>query len=283
MNAALSIDLESYWHAELLRKRVDRQAADDRVLPATLPLLDLLADRGVQATFFIVGEVIETHPALVQRIANEGHEIGCHTYTHRPLWELTETQFDDEVSRFNQIVEQHLPGVKPRGFRAPTFSLSPNTSWMLGVLARHEYRYDSSVFPIRTPLYGVPNAPSAPYRPAPNLIDSDPAAPIVEWPLTAWRIGGVKIPVCGGFYLRVLPMSLIRYGLLQAQKQGPIVIYLHPWELDPDTPRVPLSRRDAFITYYNTGVPMRRRLETLLDIFDFAPMWDVLSEKLCKK
>ncbi len=278
MNAALSIDLESYWHAELLRKRVDRQTADDRVLPATLPLLDLLAERGVRATFFVVGEVIEAHPVLVQRIVEDGHEIGCHTFTHRPLWELTATEFDEELSRFAQVVEQHLPGVKPRGFRAPTFSLSPDTAWALGVLARRGYTYDSSVFPMRTPLYGVADAPPAPYRPAPNLVDSDPAAPIVEWPMTAWRMGPLTIPVCGGFYLRVLPMPLIVHGLRQAQKQGPVVIYLHPWELDPDTPRASLSRRDYFITYHNTGASMRRRLETLLDNFDFAPMQVVLDE-----
>ena len=95
--------------------------------------------------------------------------------------------------------------------------------------------------------------------------------------MTAWRIGPLTIPVCGGFYLRVLPMPLILHGLHQAQKQGPIVIYLHPWELDPNTPRLPLSRQDTFITYHNTGAPMRSRLETLLDNFDFAPMWDVLG------
>jgi polysaccharide deacetylase family protein (PEP-CTERM system associated) len=277
MNAALSIDLESYWHAELLRKRIDRSTADDRVLPATLPLLDLLADRGVRATFFVVGEIIETHPALVQRIVRDGHEIGCHSFSHRPLWDLTETQFDAELSRFAESVGRHLPGVKPRGFRAPTFSLSPATAWALAVLARRGYGYDSSVFPLRTPLYGVPGAPPVPYRPAPNLVDSDPTAPIMEWPMTAWRAGPLTIPVCGGFYLRVLPMSVILRGLRQAQKQGPIVIYLHPWELDPDTPRLSLSARDRFITYHNIGEQMRRRLEMLLDNFDFAPMWDVLS------
>ncbi|HEY54581.1 MAG TPA: DUF3473 domain-containing protein [Caldilineae bacterium] len=274
--AALSIDLESYWHAELLRKRIDRRSADDRVLPATLPLLDLLAKRGVRATFFVVGEIIESHPALVQRIVQEGHEIACHSFSHRPLWDLSEAQFDAELARFSEIVGRHLPGVKPRGFRAPTFSLSPTTAWALDVLAQHGYRYDSSIFPLRTPLYGVPNVPPAPYRPAPNLVDSDPTSPIVEWPMTAWRAGPLTIPVCGGFYLRVMPMPLILHGLRQAQKRGPIVIYLHPWELDTDTPRLPLSRGDTFITYHNIGAVMRRRLETLLDNFDFTPLWDVL-------
>lgn len=277
MKAALSIDLESYWHAELLRKYVDRNSDDDRVLPATLPLLDLLSDRGVRATFFTVGEIIEEHPALVRRIVAEGHEFACHSYSHRPLWELTEIDLGIELTRFSRSVERHLPGVKPIGFRAPTFSLSPDTAWALAVLARHGYVYDSSVFPMRTPLYGVPGAPAQPYRPAPNLVESDPAAPIWEWPLTAWRVGPLTIPVCGGFYLRVLPMSLILHGLRKAQRQGPIVIYMHPWELDAGTPRFSLSARDRFITYHNIGAPMRARLEKLLDNFEFGTMSDILG------
>jgi len=274
--AALSIDLESYWHAELLRTRVDRAHADDRVEAATRPLLDLLARRGVRATFFIVGEVIESHPDLIQTIVAAGHEVGCHTYTHRPLWELDETTFEEEILRFQQALGDAAPGVIPRGFRAPTFSLSPDTTWALDVLARHGYAYDSSVFPMKTPLYGVPGAPPAPYRPGPDLISTDPAAPLLEWPMTAWRIGPLTIPVCGGFYLRVLPMPLILHGLRAAAQRGPIVIYLHPWELDPDTPRVPLSAQDRFITYHNIGRAMQKRLEALLDAFDFQPMNEIL-------
>ena len=274
--AALSIDLESYWHAELLRKRVDRAGALDRVEEATRPLLALLAQHGVRATFFTVGEVIETHPELIRDIVAAGHELACHTYTHRPLWELDEAAFEEEIVRFNALVARVTPGVRVRGFRAPTFSLSPATSWALNVLARHGYTYDSSVFPMKTPLYGIPDAPMHPYRPAANLVDEDPASPLVEWPMTVWRVGPVTVPVCGGFYLRALPMRLILHGLKQAAKTRPIVIYLHPWELDPDTPRIPLPRRDRFITYHNLGQPMRRRLETLLDAFTFARMGDLL-------
>ncbi|RME84397.1 MAG: DUF3473 domain-containing protein, partial [Caldilineae bacterium] len=276
MQAALSIDLESYWHAELLRRHVDRSRADDRVLPATLPLLDLLAEREVRATFFIVGELIEQYPALIRRIAREGHEIACHTYTHRPLWELSERDFGIELERFREALGRVLPGVTPRGFRAPTFSLVPTTAWALGVLARNGYAYDSSVFPIRTPLYGVPGCPARPYRPAPNLIDHDPAAPIWEWPMTVWRIGPIALPVCGGFYLRVLPMPLILLGLKRAARRSPVVVYLHPWELDDQTPRLPLSPRDRFITYYHIGAEMRRRLTLLLNRFDFRPLGEHL-------
>lgn len=275
--AALSIDLESYWHAELLRRFVDRTTADDRILPATLPLLDLLAGRGVRATFFVVGEIIDQYPALIRRILAEGHELGCHGFTHRPLWEMTEAELDVELSLFAAVLKRQLPGVRPQGFRAPTFSLLPNTAWALAVLARHGYAYDSSVFPLHTPLYGVPGCPPVPYRPAPSLLTSDPAAPIAEWPLTAWHVGPLTLPVCGGFYLRTLPMPLITHGLAAAAEQGPIVVYLHPWELDPGTPRLPLSRRDLFITYHNVGAPVRKRLETLLDRFSFRPMLETLQ------
>ena len=274
--AALSIDLESYWHAELLRTRIDRQQADDRVEAATRPLLELLARRQVYATFFIVGEVIERHLQLIHHILDAGHELGCHTYTHRPLWELDATTFDAELTRFQQILDAVVPGVKPQGFRAPTFSLSPDRSWALDVLARHGYTYDSSVFPLKTPLYGIAGAPLIPYRPAPDLVSQDPTAPLIEWPLTAWRVGPVTIPVCGGFYLRALPMPIILHGLKVAAQQGPIVIYLHPWELDPGTPRIPLPARDRFITYHNTGHAMQKRLTKLLDLFHFQPMGQIL-------
>ena len=277
MRAALSIDLESYWHAELLRTRFHRASADDRVEAATRPLLTMLARRGIKATFFAVGEVIEAHPDLIREIVAAGHELGCHTTTHRPLWELDEAAFEEEIVRFQRIVADVAPGVKPRGFRAPTFSLSPDTAWALDVLARHGYAYDSSVFPMKTPLYGVPGAPPAPYRPASDLIHEDPAAPLLEWPMTAWRIGPAVIPVCGGFYLRVLPMPVILHGLKAAAKQGPVVIYIHPWELDPGTPRMPLSAQNRFITYHNTGRAMQKRVEKLMDVFDFHPMGQILE------
>lgn len=276
--AALSIDLESYWHAELLRNHVDRAQADDR-LHATVPLLlDLLAARGIRATFFIVGEVIDAHPDLVQTIAAQGHEIGCHTYSHRPLWELNAVTFAAELRQFAAAMARHLPGVSVQGFRAPTFSLSPATAWALPVLTRFGYTYDSSIFPLKTPLYGVPGCPPHPYHPAPTLVAHDPTAPLREWPMTAWRLGPLTIPVCGGFYLRALPFTVILRGLGAAQKQGPIVVYVHPWELDEAIPRLPLKPQDRFITYYNVGRPLRRRLEKLLDSFSFGRMIDVLEK-----
>lgn len=270
--AALSVDLESYWHAELLRSRVDRGMMADRVEEATRPLLDLLAQYQARATFFVVGEVMETHPQLIQDIVAAGHELACHGYTHRPLWELDEATFEAEIRRFRDLAARIVPQTPIWGFRAPTFSLSPATAWALDVLARYGYHYDSSVFPMKTPLYGVPRAPRRPYRPGPDLVTEAPDGRLWEWPMTVWSVGPVTLPVCGGFYLRALPMPLILHGLTRAAGRGPVVIYLHPWELDPGTPRVPLPPRDRFITYYHLGDAMRRRVERLLQHFDFLPM-----------
>lgn len=275
MRAALSIDLESFWHHEWLRTRRPADA-DDRVQQATAPLLDLLRQRGVRATFFIVGDLIDRHPDLIRRLAAEGHEIGCHTFSHRPLWQLTPAEFDAELAQFAGALARCLPDVRPRGFRAPTFSLSPATAWALQALARHGYTYDSSLFPLRTPIYGVAGAPTTPFRPAANLIDADPAAALQEWPLTVWQLGRLRLPVCGGIYLRVLPLRLIRRGLAAAARRGPVLLYLHPWELDADLPRLPLSRRERFVLYHNTGAAMQRRLRALLDAFPFQPMGEVL-------
>ncbi|NOZ73030.1 MAG: DUF3473 domain-containing protein, partial [Chloroflexi bacterium] len=232
----------------------------------------------IRATFFIVGEVIDAHPDLVREIAAQGHEIGCHTYSHRPLWELDAESFAVELEQFATALARHLPGVRVQGFRAPTFSLNPATAWALPVLTQFGYTYDSSVFPLKTPLYGVPGCPAQPYHPAANLVDHDPNTALCEWPLTAWRIGPLTIPVCGGFYLRALPFPLILQGLRSAQRKGPIVVYVHPWELDEDLPRLPLRAQDRFITYYNVGRPLRRRLLKLLDSFSFGRMIDVLEE-----
>lgn len=277
MQAALSIDLEAYWHHEWLRTRIDRSRGDDRVREAVGPLLELLAGRDVRATFFVVGELIDRYPALMRRIAAAGHELACHTHTHRPLWEMTPEDLDGELTAFAASLSRHVPGQRPAGFRAPTFSLAPATAWALDVLARHGYRYDSSVFPLRNPIYGVSRAPTRPYRPAADLIHRDASAPLVEWPMTVWELGPLRLPVCGGIYLRLLPLSLILRGLRAAARRGPVVVFLHPWELDPDLPRLDLPLRERFVIYHNTGAPMRRRLQALLDQFEFSPMVEILK------
>ena len=275
---ALSVDLEAWYHAELLRRRVDRARADSQLKAATEPVLELLARRGVRATFFVVGEVLEQEPELVRAIAAAGHEIACHGYTHRPLWDLDAATFREELAAHGRALARL--GLPPAvGYRAPTFSLEPRTAWALPVLVAAGYRYDSSIFPRRMGLYGVPGAPLAPYRPAADgLCRHDPAGPLIEFPMAAWRGLGLTWPVAGGFYLRALPFSLLRGALRRVQAEGrPFVLYVHPWEACSATPRVAgLTPWEHWVTYVGAQT-LLPRLGRLLAEFRFAPLREVLG------
>jgi polysaccharide deacetylase family protein (PEP-CTERM system associated) len=284
INNALSIDLEDWFHAELIRPHVRTARPERRVEWATEPILVLLKRYGVRATFFVVGDVLRHHRALVRRIYDEGHEIGCHGWSHRTLWSLDAERFDEELEEFDQDVAEILPPDKVVGFRAPTFSLDERTSWALDVLRRRGYRYDSSIFPVRNYLYGVSDAPPRPYRPTSEELTVDhptsqPAdSQLVEFPMTVCRLAGMPIPISGGFYLRVIPQPALRLLLGQVNAQGhPFVIYVHPWEADSLTPRMKdLSWTNRLVTYYNARSVLVK-LEDLLKRFRFAPLCDVLG------
>ena len=275
---ALSIDLEAWYHAELVRRHVDRSRAHAQLVEATQPVLDLLAQMATRATFFVVGEVLELEPDLVRAIAGAGHEVACHGWSHRPLWALDATSFRNELGRYGEALAGL--GLPPAvGYRAPTFSLGPRTAWALAELAAAGYRYDSSLFPRRMGLYGVAGAPLAPYRPAlDDLCRHDPAGPLVEFPMAVWRGLGGTWPVAGGFYLRVLPFRLLRSLLRRVQAEGrPFVLYLHPWEAYPATPRVSgLNPWERWVTYTGAKSALPR-LRALLEEFRFAPLREVLG------
>ena len=278
MRHALSVDLEAWYHAELVRRRVDRTQADAQLVAATEPVLALLARSGVRATFFVVGEALERAPELVQAVAAAGHEIACHGWSHRPLWELDPHSLGDELARFARSLA--ALGLPPAvGYRAPTFSLDGRTAWALAVLAAAGYRYDSSLFPARVGPYGVAGAPLAPYRPAlDDLRRHDASGPLVEFPLAVWRGLGLTLPVAGGFYLRALPFALVRAALRRLDAEGrPFVLYLHPWEGYAATPRVAgLAPWERWITYAGAR-SFLSRLRALLAEFRFAPLREVLS------
>lgn len=276
---ALTIDLEEWYHAELVRGKVPPAERVDQAPAAVQPILALLKAHGVQATFFIVGEVAERHPALVREIAAAGHEIACHAYSHRPLWELTPAEFSAELRQFRRLMDDILGDTADIiGFRAPTFSLEARTAWALDVLAEHGYRYDSSIFPMRTPLYGVPNAPLAPYRISANAVDRhDAQGRLVEFPMTVCQFGKQHIPVSGGTYLRLLPWPLFTWCWERATRTRPAVLYVHPWETYAGTPRLPMPPHLTLATYGNTAGALGR-LRRLLERFRFAPMRAVLAQ-----
>ena len=287
---ALTIDVEDWYHPELVRSRVsldgaEAGAARPQIEESTGALLDLLRQRGIKATFFIVGEIAQRHPRLIQAIAAEGHELGCHGMDHRPLWDLTPDQFRSDLAQFAAIMSSVVPGVDIIGFRAPTFSLENRTSWALTVLGSLGYHYDSSIFPLRTPVYGVSGGPLHPYRPSLSNVAQVESRPqsggnsqstVLEFPMSVWSWAGLRVPICGGFYLRVLPFQFVRSALKQINRQRPFVLYVHPWETFAGTPRLPLPLASRFITYYHLQ-DMMARLTALLDAFSFAPMRTVLE------
>jgi polysaccharide deacetylase family protein (PEP-CTERM system associated) len=278
MRNALTIDLEDWYHPELVRPQVSEAEREGQIARSTQALLDLLRDRSVEATFFVVGQVIQRQPRLAEAILTGGHELACHGMSHKPLWQLTADEFGAELQEFDDTVANLVPGAHVIGFRAPTFSLDNRTRWALNVLHQFGYRYDSSVFPFKTPLYGVSGCPLVPYRPSvEDIAQADDGGSLVEFPMSVWTWGALRVPVCGGFYLRALPFRLIRWCLQQINRLRPFAIYVHPWETYKGTPRVSMPLASRFVTYFNIDKAMRR-LTGLLDTFSFAPMRTVLEE-----
>lgn len=275
---ALTIDLEDWYHPELVRSQLTLAEQEALVEQSTQPLLDLLREGNVKATFFIVGQVAQRHPRLIEALAAEGHELACHGMSHRPLWEMTPEEFRAELEDFDRVISAVVPGADIVGFRAPTFSLDNRTRWALDVLAEFGYKYDASLFPMRTPLYGMDGCPLMPYHPSKeDLARPDDHGALIEFPMSVWTGAGLRLPVSGGFYLRAMPFSLVRLCLRQIAAQRPVVIYVHPWEANPYTPRLQLPFWARLATYYNIGAVLPR-LRTLLKVFPFAPMRIVLEE-----
>jgi polysaccharide deacetylase family protein (PEP-CTERM system associated) len=279
-SAAFTVDVEDWYHPELVRRHGPPRDPRSRVEASTAPILDLLERHGTLATFFVVGEVIRSAPSLLRRIASAGHEIGCHTHTHRPLWDLTPESFREELREFRAAVGGILPGVEVRGFRAPTFSMDHRTTWALEVLAEEGYTYDSSVVPTRGPLYGCPGAPLGIYRPAPgDLSRHDPSGPIVEFPAPVVALPGWRVPVGGGFYLRQLPWFVYKRLVASVLRRRDFFLYLHPWETDSAAPRHPLPLAARVATYRGIS-GMLSKVERLLRSFRFTTMREVVKRSV---
>jgi polysaccharide deacetylase family protein (PEP-CTERM system associated) len=275
---ALSIDLEEWYHPQLVQPHLRGTTKTNRVAEAAARLLDLLDEHGVRATFFCVGEVLDGNPELARRIHESGHEVGFHGMTHRPLGDLGPAGFERELDEFALLTRRLLgESVRISGFRAPTFSLDRRTSWALPMLVRRGYAYDSSVFPMRSPLYGVAGAPLGPYRVDmndPAIVD--PESPLTEIPPAVLRFLGVRMPVAGGIYLRMLPLGLVTRMLRRVERERPFVLYVHPWETDPGTPRVALPWMARLATYH--GIPaMLRKLDRILSTFRFTTVAEVVE------
>ena len=272
---AFSIDVEDYFQVAALAPAISRDSwatREYRVEANTERILNLLAEKGVRGTFFVLGWVAEKSPGLVKRIASAGHEIACHGFSHQLIYSQSQTEFREETTRAKRFLEDVI-GAPVLGYRAASFSITRDSLWALDVLIDLGFQYDSSVFPIRHDRYGIPGA-----SPEIGRMSAPSKRTLVEFPMSAATFFGVQVPVSGGGYFRILPYWLTRTGLKQINEKAgrPFTFYLHPWEVDPGQPRVKVSAFSTFRHYTN----LRRceaRLRRVLGDFSFSTMRDVLT------
>jgi polysaccharide deacetylase family protein (PEP-CTERM system associated) len=277
LQVVLSFDVEEHFRIEAAAGLTVAPALQAdyaaRVTTATDWILRQLDDHGVRATFFVLGTVARDQPALVRALHRAGHEVACHGWDHRRLHHLTPASFRDDVRRSKDALEQ-LTGVPVLGYRAPTFSVVRGTAWAVDVLAELGLAYDSSVYPVWHDRYGVPEAPRWPFRVRGR------EHTLLELPPATLRLCGGHLPVGGGGYFRLLPLCLMEWALAQTARAGrpPVaVLYFHPWEFDPDQPRLSLRGLRRFRTYVGLA-RSRPRLQTLLERHRFVRAADVARQ-----
>ena len=264
----LGIDFEDWFHPELIQKAKLKVEKKPKVIQGIHKILELLRQKETKATFFVVGELLEYNPELLDLILENEHEIAFHTMKHTRIDSLDmKEKFDNEIRIFNKLTNG-----KSKGVRAPSFSLNSNSSWAIEVLEKNHYVYDSSVVPAKTNLYGIPNADNKPYKiTSKNLENDSTEGKILEFPLLTTKLLGKKIPAGGGFYLRTLPSRIIENAIKSYEKNDiPGVFYIHSWELTPEfMPKIELPKKDHFITFHNINKAYVR-MENLLEKFEFT-------------
>jgi len=273
---ALTVDVEDYFHVSALAPNIERSswgARESRVVGNTKRLLELFDQFGAKATFFVLGWVAERYPRLVMDIAARGHEVASHGLSHRLVYEQSPQEFRDETHRSKELLED-ITGAAVLGYRAASYSIVRESLWALDTLVELGFAYDSSIFPVRHDRYGIPDAERAPHR-----LSTPGGSVIVEWPLSTANLAGFRLPVSGGGYFRLLPYWLTRWGLasINRREQRPFVFYLHPWEIDPEQPRVSAGWLSRFRHYTNLE-KCEERLRRLLGEFRFGPAKEGLAK-----
>ena len=271
---AMTVDVEDYFHVSVFDRtvpRADWASMESRVVANTERVLDLFDEHGVRGTFFVLGWVAEHYPSVARSITGRGHELASHGYAHRLVYDQTPEGFRDDIRRSKALLEDQS-GRQVHGYRAPSFSVTERSLWALDVLLEEGYRYDASIFPIRHDRYGIPDAPRWPH----TMTRANGS--LFEVPGSTVRIGGTNLPVAGGGYFRILPYAWTRWGIRRVNEvEGqPAVFYLHPWEIDPQQPRLAASLLGRFRHYRNLDLT-ERRLRSLMRDFSFGPLETVLA------
>ena len=264
----LGIDFEDWFHPELIQKVLTNEEKKPKVIKGIDKIIDWLNQHDTYATFFVVGELLEYEPEILDKITENGHEIGFHTMYHTRLDTLNfKEKFEDEIKIFDKMTSG-----KSKGFRAPTFSLNESSKWLIDVLETNGYKYDSSVVPAKTSMYGLSNAGKKPYQITSESLESeDPKGKITEFPILITKFLGKKIPAGGGFYVRTLPEKIVTNAIKNYEKNNmPATFYIHSWELTPEfMPKIKLSAKDNFITYHNINKTLSK-MDKLLNEFSFT-------------
>lgn len=274
---AMTVDVEDYFHVAALADSIDRARWNDmeyRAEQSTRKLLDLFDEQQIRATFFVLGWVARRSPALIREIHDRGHEVASHGMSHLLVFNQTPAEFESETRESKALLEDII-GAPVLGYRASTYSITKRSLWALDILKEAGFLYDSSIFPIRHDVYGIPDAPQVPSR-----INTPKGASIVEFPMSTAPMMGMKVPVSGGGYFRLLPYWLTRAGLrkLNRQLERPFIFYLHPWEVDPEQPRVRTGLKSRLRHYTNLEQTLGR-LRRLIGEFRFGTVRDVLGNQ----
>jgi polysaccharide deacetylase family protein (PEP-CTERM system associated) len=278
MRNAFSVDVEDYFHVSAFENHIPRNhwhEQECRVVSATQRLLALLEKHQVRATFFVLGWVAHRFPELIQQIFQAGHEIGSHSYWHRLVYTMSPEEFRQDLKLSCDVIAQ-ITGQPVRLYRAPSFSITKKSLWALDILAEEGITIDSSIFPVVHDRYGMPDAPLHVHRRATR------AGTIIEFPMAVALIGPWKIPISGGGYFRLYPTALSIAALrrVNVRQHQPFCFYIHPWEIDPDQPRLHAGSVLTRLRHYLNLRHTEEKLARLLRAFTFDTVTRVVEEHL---
>lgn len=273
---AFTVDVEDYFQVSALSNEIPRSDWDKRTLRVeknTHVILNLLDEKAIKGTFFVLGWIAEKCPGLVREIAARGHEIASHGYSHELIYKQTPEQFKQETLTSKSLLED-ISGEAVNGYRAASYSITQESYWALDIIYEAGFLYDSSIYPIYHDRYGIPGA-----KEHPHFLETDKGNTLLEFPLTTYKFMGVKVPISGGGYFRLYPYWFSRQGLMSVNKAGHnAMFYLHPWEIDADQPRVKTNWLSRF-RHYNNLDKCEARLTRLLDDFKFTSVAEVLKHQ----
>lgn len=276
----LSVDVEDYFQVEAFANEVPRRTWEEwpsRVVENTRRILNLFERHGAKGTFFFLGWVANRFPSLVREVQAQGHELACHSYWHRRVYSLSPAEFREDVRISKDAIEQ-AAGAPVYGYRAPSWSINKDSLWALDILAEEGFCYDSSIYPIHHDLYGIPDAPRFAY-----VYQCHNGRELTEIPPPTVRIAGFNLPGAGGGYFRIFPFLYTEwiFRTFEQEYRKPVVTYFHPWEIDPEQPRISVGIKSRFRHYTNLGIA-EKRLDLLLQKHLFQPMATALAAgELC--